>query len=98
MLRHVVMLQLSAEATDADVDALVDGLAGLPAVIPEIRSYSIGRDAGIAEGNFDVVVIGEFDDADGYHAYSANADHQAVIAERIKPFLQARTAVQYLID
>lgn len=98
MLRHVVMLQLSAEATDADIAAIVDGLAGLPAVIPEIRSYSIGRDAGLAETNYDLVVIGEFEDADGYNAYSANADHQAVITERLKPFLQSRTAVQYVID
>lgn len=98
MLRHVVMMQLSNHATEADVTAIVEGLRGLPALVPEIRSYSVGVDVGLAEGNYDLVVVGDFDDVDGYKAYSANADHQAVISERIKPFMAARSAVQYAVD
>ncbi len=95
MLRHVVMMRLTDEATEADREAIVDGLRGLPALVPEIRSYSVGVDAGLAEGNFDLVVVGDFDDDEGYAAYSANADHQDVIATRIRPFLAERAAVQY---
>lgn len=98
MLRHVVMMQLSNDATEADAAAIVAGLETLPGLVPEIRSYSVGRDAGLAEGNFDIVVVGDFDDEDGFRGYGANADHQAVIAERIKPFLAGRSAVQYLIE
>jgi len=50
---------------------------------------------GGAEGNFELVVVGDFDDDEGYAAYAANADHQAVIASRIRPFLADRAAVQY---
>ncbi len=97
MLRHVVMIRLSAEATEADAAAIVDGLETLPELIPEIRSYTIGRDAGLAEGNFDLVVVGDFDDEAGYQAYATNADHVAVIQERIKPFLAERAAVQHVL-
>lgn len=95
MFRHVVMIKLTAEATEADRDAIVAGLEGLPAVIPEIRSYTIGADAGLAEGNFDLVVVGEFDDADGYQTYAQHPVHLDVITTRIKPFLAARAAVQH---
>lgn len=98
MLRHVVLMQLSDNATDADVTAIIDGLESLPGLVPEIRDYSVGRDADLSEGNFDVVVIGEFDDEESFVRYLDNADHQAVITERIRPFLSARSAVQYFVD
>jgi len=98
MLRHVVMMQLSNETTDADISAIIDELEALPGVIPEIRGYSVGRDAGLIEGNYQLVVVGEFDDEEGFARYSSNDDHQAVIAERIRPFMTSRSAVQYFLD
>lgn len=98
MLRHVVMIQFTDETTDADIAAMVDGLAPMPDLIPEIRSYSIGRDAGISEGNFEMVIVGEFDDEAGYHTYASHPDHVAVIVEKIKPFIAQRAAVQYLLS
>jgi hypothetical protein len=98
MLRHVVMMQFAPHATDEDVDAIMRGLRALPSLVPEIRTYSFGLDAGLVEGNFDLVVVGDFDDVDGYLAYAANADHQALIAERIKPFVTGRSAVQYITE
>lgn len=95
MIRHIVMMKLTAAATDADRDALVEALGELPGLVPEIRSYSIGVDAGLGEGNFDLVVVADFDDADGYAAYSANADHQKVVVEMIRPVLAERAATQY---
>lgn len=89
------MMQFAPHATDEDVDALMEGLRALPSLVPEIRTYSFGLDAGLVEGNFDLVVVADFDDVDGYLAYAANADHQALLADRIKPFVAGRTAVQY---
>lgn len=91
-------MRLSDEVTERDVEALVERLQGLPAIVPEIRSYSVGVDAGLVDGNFDLVVVGDFDSVEDYHAYSANADHQAVIVEMIRPVLKDRSAVQYHLD
>ena len=95
MIRHIVMMKLTTAATDADRNALVEALGELPGLVPEIRSYSIGVDARLGEGNFELVVVADFDDPDGYAAYSANADHQRVLAELIRPILAERAAVQY---
>ena len=47
------------------------------------------------EGNYDLVVVADFDDVDGYLVYRDHPDHQAVIAEHIRPILADRAAVQY---
>ncbi|MFT3851514.1 MAG: Dabb family protein [Ilumatobacteraceae bacterium] len=95
MLRHVVLLKFVPEATAEQRQAVVDGLATLPAQIPELRSYVFGADVGISDGNFDLAVVADCDDADGYRAYATHPAHVAVIAERIRPILAERAAVQY---
>jgi len=95
MLRHVVLLKFVDEATQEQRQAVLDGLATLPPAIPAIRSYRFGLDAGIAQGNHDLAVVADFDDAAGYIEYVAHPAHQQVIAERIRPILASRAAVQY---
>ncbi len=97
MFRHVVLITLSPEATDAQRHALLDGLAGLPAAIPEIRSYVYGVDAGLAEGNATVAVVADFDDADGYRVYATHPAHVRVITELIRPIMVGRAAVQHQV-
>jgi hypothetical protein len=95
VFRHVVMLRWAQEATADERVAVQEGLAGLPRLIPEIRSYVIGADAGVNAGNFDLVVVADFDDTAGYEVYRDHPDHQAVIQERIRPILAERAAVQH---
>jgi hypothetical protein len=97
VLRHVVLLKFVDEATQEQRQAVLDGLATLPPAIPAIRSYVFGLDAGIAEGNYDIAVVADFDDASAYRDYAAHPLHQRLIAERIRPILAARAAVQYEI-
>ncbi|MDQ1567082.1 MAG: hypothetical protein QOF96_1962 [Actinomycetota bacterium] len=95
MLRHVVMVRLAQDMTDARKEALRAGLGRLPEVIPEIRSFRFGEDAGLNEGNFDFVVTADFDDADGYLAYRDHPDHKQLVAELMGPFVTKRAAVQF---
>ena len=46
-------------------------------------------------GNFDLAVVADCDDVAGYRAYATHPAHLAVIAERIRPILADRAAVQY---
>jgi hypothetical protein len=95
MFRHVVMLQWDERATADQRAAVRDALLALPAKIPEIRSYTVGEDARVNEGNFDLVVVAEFDAADTYLVYCDHPAHLAVIDELIRPILAARAAVQH---
>ena len=95
MFRHTVLLQLSDDATDDQKTAICAALAELPGRIPEIRSYTIGTNAGDRPDNYDIAVIGDFDDKAGYQIYSDHPDHIAVIQELIAPLLTDRAAVQF---
>ena len=99
MFRHVVILKWNETATEEQRLAVRDGLRALPPLIPEIRSYHVGVDAGLApEGNSDLVAVADFDDVDGYVAFRDHPAHQEVIARHIRPILAARAAVQHDLD
>jgi hypothetical protein len=95
VFRHVVMLRWRSEATPEQRAAVETGLAELPGRIPEIRSYTVGSDAHVNEGNYDLVVVADFDGVDGYLVYRDHPDHQTVIREGIAPILAERAAVQH---
>jgi hypothetical protein len=95
MFRHVVMLRYKPEATSDQRSAVATALGTLPGRIPEIGSYTIGTDAGVNAGNYDLVIVADFADIDGYLVYRDHADHQAVIRDLIAPILFERAAVQH---
>jgi hypothetical protein len=93
--RHVATFVFSEGATDEQVAAVSEGLAGLPAQIPEIGDYHFGPDLGLNEGNHHFAVVADFASVDDYLVYRDHPAHQAVLAERIRPILASRAAVQY---
>jgi hypothetical protein len=95
MFRHVVMFRWSDGVDEAHVAAVARRLDALPAAIPELRSYRHGADAGVNEGNFDYVVVADFDAPDDYITYRDHPVHTAVIAEMIAGRVDDRAAVQY---
>ena len=95
MLRHVVVFSWNADADDAAIAAVVNGLSALPSVVPTIRDYRFGADAGVNTGNCDFAVVADFDDVDGYLTYRDHPEHQRVIRDHIAPILATRYAVQF---
>ncbi len=94
-LTHVVLFTWKSGATDEQVAELSAGLATLPGLIPEIKGYRFGPDAGLADGNVDFGVVADFDSADGYRAYAAHPAHRDVIDRLIKPIRDHRTGLQF---
>ncbi|MEY2456505.1 MAG: hypothetical protein QOK06_1599, partial [Acidimicrobiaceae bacterium] len=58
-LRHVVLFRWKEGTTVEQIAAIEDGLAGLPAAIPELVDYRFGSDAGLADGNWDFAVVAD---------------------------------------
>lgn len=95
MFRHVVMMKFTPESSQEQRDWVLAGLGELGASIDEVRSFVFGADAGVAAGNYDLAVVADFDDAEAYLRYAAHPAHQAFLAERVKPILASRAAVQF---
>lgn len=98
MLRHVVLFRWKPGVTGDQVASVARGLARLPGEIPEIVDYDFGPDHGLADGNWDFAVVGDFDDVAGYETYRDHPAHQELIAEVIRPVLADRAAVQHEVD
>ena len=94
-LRHVAMLTFRDDTTDEQIDEIVAALRLLPSQIDELRSYVVGVDAGLAEGNASLAIVADFDSVAGYETYRDHPAHQAVATQLIIPVLTGRAAVQH---
>jgi hypothetical protein len=94
MLRHVAVFTWKPGTTERSLEAMRAGLAGLPGQIPEIRAYTFGPDAGLAEGNDAFAVVADFDDEEGWRRYATHPAHLEVIEELVRPLAATRHAVQ----
>jgi hypothetical protein len=97
MIRHVVLFTWDDEMTEEMERQLAAELTALAPALAGLRSYHAGPDAGIIEGNFDFAVVADFDDAESYLAYRANAEHQEIIGRLSGPRAKDRASVQYEI-
>jgi hypothetical protein len=93
--RHVALFHLKPGTTPELVTELQEKLEELPALIPEIADYNIGPDAGVNDGNWDFVVVADFEDVDGYRTYRDHPEHRARITTIVDQVVGERAAVQY---
>lgn len=93
-MTHVALFTWKPGTTDQQIQALNDALTALPALIPEIRSFRVGPDAGEPHANDAFAVVAEFDDLNAFRRYAADPHHLDVIERLLKPILGTRHAVQ----
>jgi len=98
MLRHIAMFRLKDDAPEGTLESLSIGLSRLPERIPEIASYRYGPDLGLREGNFDFVVVAEFENQDDFISYANHPDHQAFIRDALTPVVAERVAIQFEVE
>lgn len=94
MFRHIVLFRFVEDVEAAQVSAVTEALAALPAAIPDIRRYHAGPDAGLVDGNWDYAVVAEFDDEAAWRRYREDPEHLRVIAEHLQPITVERAGVQ----
>jgi hypothetical protein len=94
-IRHVVMFRFAEGTTDDQVQALADGLDGMPAAVGTMVDYRHGKDAGLSDTTYDYVVVGDFATVDDYLAYRDHPDHQALIRDLVRPIVAERASVQF---
>jgi hypothetical protein len=95
MLRHVVLFTWTEDTAPETREASLAALRRLPAEVGGMTSFAVGPDAGLADGNAHTALVADFPDAAAFRAYATDPRHLAVVAEHVKPYLAARSAVQY---
>ena len=95
MLNHVVLITLKEGVTEAQVTATLDGLAALAGVIPEIRSYDFGRDAGLSPNSVDMALVARFDSVEDFAAYREHPAHKAFARDLLLPIAESFATIQF---
>jgi hypothetical protein len=95
VLRHVVLFTWTDDADETRRAATVDALRRLREDVGGMESLTVSPDAGLVDGNAHTVLVADFRDEESFRRYAQDPVHQAVIAEHVRPWLAARSAVQY---
>ena len=93
--RHVVLLQWADDVPDDHLEQVRVGLDSLPPQIPQIRSFVHGTDVGVSEGNYDYVVVADFDSVQDWRAFREHPAHLLFMEEHIAGKFKGRAAIQY---
>ncbi|MGI9007584.1 MAG: Dabb family protein [Streptosporangiaceae bacterium] len=95
MIRHVVVITWTADATPEQIEAVSTGLATLPPLMTGLVAYSFGPDAGISAGTADFGIVADFDSRDSYVAYRDHPAHRDIIEHTLNPIVAERRSVQF---
>jgi len=94
MIQHVVFFKFKPGTDAAQIDAIADGLAGLPERIEEIRGFVFGRDVIRSERSYDFALVSTFDDLAALDRYQVHPEHQKVVA-LVKEAAESVVAVDF---
>lgn len=80
MITHIVCWKYKPETTAKEKAEHIAKLAALPAVIPNIESFSVGADILHLERSFDIGLVAIYLDVAAWDAYTVHPEHQIVVA------------------
>lgn len=105
MFRHLAILKFKPDASEEARKRFVNNFPNMAKTVPQIKSWSIGRDAGVggeshvkAGGfppNYDVGLQLDFDNPDAYRQYAESPVHQKFFADYLGPIIVERVVVQF---
>lgn len=80
MVEHIVLVKLSDDVTDDQVDELISRTLALKDVIPGLVDIQQGRNfAGRSQG-YEIGMTARFEDRPALEAYLPHPSHQAILA------------------
>jgi hypothetical protein len=105
MFRHMAILKFKLDADPEAIRRYFENFPKLATSLPVIRKWYIGRNEGAGgeshvgrhnfRPNYDVGLVLEFDDAQGYRDYAESPEHQTFFEEFCTPILAERVVVQF---
>ncbi len=95
MIRHVVIFTWSESADAARRATSLQALRRLRQDVGGMDALVVAEDADLSDGNGHVVLMADFPDVEAFHRYAQDPVHLSVVAEHVRPWLAARSAVQY---
>ena len=95
MIRNVVMVKLKPGTAPDQVERLINELQGMQ--VPGMAHLSVGTEAGLREGNLDLVIVVDLDDEAAYKAYDEDAEHNRIRRDLVAPIAERVERIQYRV-
>lgn len=101
MIKHIVLWKFLDEAEghtkEENMDIVKSSLTALLPIIPQIRSFEIGKDVLHSEMSYDMALIMTFDSLDDLDAYKNHPEHRKVSAY-VKRVRSGRVSADFVIE
>lgn len=91
MIRHIVMWKFRA-GTEREQEEFLKGLQGLQGVVPQLLKSEVA--VNVAPGNYDAVLVSEFQSLEDLEAYKNDPRHK-VLSALCKSIREDRVSVDY---
>jgi hypothetical protein len=105
MFRHMAILKFKSDADPAAIARYFENFPRLAQSLPVIQSWYLGRNEGSGgeshvkrhghKPNYDVGLVLEFEDQQGYRDYAESPEHQSFFEEFCVPIFDERVVVQF---
>lgn len=94
MIKHVVAFKLK-DMTPEQEEALLSAFSALEGQIPELHSFSIGRNVSDRDQSHTHCLVAECDDMAAVGRYLVHPAHKAAADTYLYPFMESRVIVDY---
>ncbi|WP_194909821.1 Dabb family protein [Catenulispora rubra] len=95
MIRSILLIKFTPEATDEQIEAFGKALGDLP--FERRRHFEFHRDARLTDDAMDAAVIADFDDEEAYRAWVADPGHHEVRSRFLDPIRAQRERILFRI-
>jgi hypothetical protein len=95
MIRNIVLVKLKPDVSEEQVERAENALLGMQ--MPGLLNLTVGRDAGLRDGNLDIVVVADLADEEAYRRYDADPEHNRIRREVMAPIVERMERIQYRV-
>jgi hypothetical protein len=95
VIRHVVLVELTKDATGEQVERVRAELIALDC--PGRLAFSMGADLGLRPGNMDLAWVADFADTLAYQAYDNDPEHVRIRRDLVAPIAARLERCQFEI-
>ena len=95
MVRHMVLFRFKPDAARAARADVLQGLSELPERFPAMRRFGLGKNISKRDQSFTHAMTIEFSTREELEAYLDSHEHEAFVATRFSPNVEARSIASY---
>ena len=99
MVKHIILWKLRSELNEAEKReaalAIKQGLEGLQGQVPGLIDIHVQIDGRLETSNADIMLDSTLESFDALKGYAVHPAHVAVANEKVRPYTEVRTCLDY---